>query len=549
MQPATSSSLDKLLSVKLAHTTFTPDERGIPQASALPTLRFSHFETSGVHEDVFSLGRTLFDPLGLTGLPQDPTQINTICAHARRASLLSWWTQHTSTAVEKAFKEAPTALEGTFALLTGFQIERAADSAMDLHDFRLATLIAQAGTADADFKTDLHNQLQKWEHLDVSKLVDKSYKAILSLLSGHAPPSNLDWQRRLACTLFYGSPDLASALSDYVPSEQASEDYSFELIRLACRLSPALEHTLLPAHFPGSSAVERECQAWICHQLLAKVHRFTDFEEPESSACQLVVSLAAGLEQAGLWHWAVFVLLHLQTSERYVWCQRLSAVFFFLIDDNRSLICCSREKTIKDVLCRHATQFDDATVSALRSYDIPSTWIAEAQARLYLSEESCFAAAHAFVEADMLSEAHQITVWELAPEAVLVGDMELLDELLQPFVGRELRVDWSEGGQFFQTYASAVRLQSNLRHGLTEQITALRQALPKMLAALPTFLLKAGETRRPLVREAAVSQMLDVCTRLWGLLDPSEVSPSNASTCFFNPPRADVKTNLSSWVM
>lgn len=175
------------------------------------------------------------------------------------------------------------------------------------------------------------------------------------------------------------------------------------------------------------------------------------------------------------------------------------------------------------MLCRHAAQFDDATLSALESYGIPSTWISEAQARLALAEEDRFAGALAFADADMLVEAHDITVWDLAPEAVLVGDMELLDRLLEPFVGRELHVNWLEGGHFFQTYASAVRLQTDLQHGKTDQIGQLRQALPKMLMALPTFLLKPGEARRPLVREAAVSQMLSVCTRLWGLLDPSQV--------------------------
>lgn len=317
LQTPTANALDKLLSVKLAHTTFCLDEQGIPQASSLPSLRFSHFEAAAIHQDVFSLGKTLFDPLGLTDLPQDPSQADVVGAHARRSALLSWWTSHTASLVEKSFRQAVTALEGTLALLTGCQIERAADSAMDQHDFRLATLIAQAGTADADFKTDLHNQLQKWEHLDMTQQVDKSYRAILALLAGRPlpPSSSVDWQRRLACTLFYSSPELSQALQNYTPTAEEEEDYSFELIRLFCRLSPALEHTLLPAHFPGAAAVERECQSWIAYQLLTKVHRFADFEQPESSSCQLVVSLAAGLEQSGLWSWAAFVLLHLDNSQ------------------------------------------------------------------------------------------------------------------------------------------------------------------------------------------------------------------------------------------
>lgn len=307
-----------MLNVKLAHTTFSLDEAGIPQASSLPTLRFSHLESSGVHKDVFSLGHRLFDPLGLSDLPQDATQAAAITSHARRAALLDWWTANLSTSVEQSLRQAPSPLEGTFALLTGFQVARATDSAIDQHDFRLATLVSQAGTADATFKTDVHNQLQKWRHLDMSSHIDKPYRAIMSLLAGHEPPASLDWKRRLACTLFYHSHELGQALQSYVTTDSGEEDFSYELIKLFCRLSPALEHTLLAERFPGSATVEKDCLAWLTHQLVAKVHRFADFEEEESSAAQLAVSVAGGLEQCGLWHWAVFVLLHLNSSASYV---------------------------------------------------------------------------------------------------------------------------------------------------------------------------------------------------------------------------------------
>lgn len=311
-QDSTITSLEQLLKIKLAHTTLTTDDDGIPQASSLPTLRFSHFEPCGVHKQVFSLGRALFDPLGLTDMPAE--QSDTISAHARRAALLSWWSEHTATDVENAWRKAANPLEGTYALLTGYQIARATDSAADQLDLRLATLLSQAGTSSVDFKTDVHNQLLKWQNLDMSNHIDKTYRAILSLLAGHAPPTSLDWRRRLACTLFYHSDDLSRALNSYMPTGEAEEDYSYELVRLFCRLSPALEHTLLPHHFPGSTTVERNLQSWITHQLLSKVHRFTDFEEPDAAAAQLSVDLAASLESAGLWPWAVFVLLHLPSA-------------------------------------------------------------------------------------------------------------------------------------------------------------------------------------------------------------------------------------------
>lgn len=184
----------------------------------------------------------------------------------------------------------------------------------------------------------------------------------------------------------------------------------------------------------------------------------------------------------------------------------------------------SRQKTIKDMLGRHALQMDDDTLTLLRDFSVPSAWVSEAQARLALAEGDHFAAAQHFVEADLLPEAHELVVWDLAPEVVLSQDMDTLDALLEPFIGRELACHFSEGGRLFQVYASAMRLQEDLQAGRSETIAALREELPRVLVALPTFLVKRGDSRRPLVREAAVSQMLASCTKIWGLLDSTGVS-------------------------
>lgn len=500
LQQSSCDALVSLMSVQLAHTTFSLDEKGNPFASPLPTLRFSHFLPTRTHHAVFSLGHTLFDPLGLSDLPSKQSQAERICAYTRRSGLLEWLTNATSDAVESAVRKADKPLQATLAMLTGYQVARATDSALDQSDLRLSLLVSQAGSADDTFKSDLQLQLDKWDELEVSKHVDPTYCAILALLATGRLPStgpSVDWLRQLACALFYASPDVSQALQAYEPTEQ--EDFSYELIRLFVRLAPTLEHALLPEHFPGHHAVEKELQAWIAHQLIAKVLQFTEFDDKHVSSAKLTVSLAHGLEQAGSWTWAVLVLLHLSDGH-------------------------ARQRAVKEVLFHHADKFNSTTLQALKSFSIPDEWIEQAQAQAAFAKNDKYSAYLHLLRAKLYDQAHTIFTWDLAPEAVLSGDLGLLERLLDPFMGHELACDWSNGGLIYRTYSSALRLQDSLRAGQTAEIARLRQSLPRLLIAMPTFLLKAADKRRTPVREAAVSEILEACTRIYSLINDSSVS-------------------------
>jgi nuclear pore complex protein Nup98-Nup96 len=68
---------------------------------------------------------------------------------------------------------------------------------------------------------------------------------------------------------------------------------------------------------------------------------------------------ASQLESLGMWHWAIFVLLHLSDAD-------------------------TRRATIKDVLCRHVRLTDgeslEREVFLQERLDIPLPWIAHAKA-------------------------------------------------------------------------------------------------------------------------------------------------------------------------
>jgi nuclear pore complex protein Nup98-Nup96 len=71
------------------------------------------------------------------------------------------------------------------------------------------------------------------------------------------------------------------------------------------------------------------------------------------------LEFAAQLETFGMWHWSLFVLLHLKDSHH-------------------------RKSSIKDVLCRHIRLWDNDSVERedflVEKLKIPIQWIAEAQA-------------------------------------------------------------------------------------------------------------------------------------------------------------------------
>lgn len=266
-----------------------------------------------------------------------------------------------------------------FALLSGHQIERACEAAIESGDLRLATLVAQAG-GDDEFREDIYLQLAKWREYRVDSHISIDYRRVYELLCGNvglsvgANPGDrvdavdeihvakgLDWKRAFGLHLWYGTYQtpistsvqryeeasiddtrVAAPLPSYIerpaartpetsmwkPSPNAPRDPLFELIRIFTDATHPLESALLPRNF-GSSPLDYRLP-WHLYILFSRVLRRRDFEdrvslgdeaggdfEGNSARADMVTeSYATQLEQMGLWTWAVFVLLHLELPER-----------------------------------------------------------------------------------------------------------------------------------------------------------------------------------------------------------------------------------------
>ena len=381
-QDASATLSEKLLQHHLSHTPITPDDAGvplaypslyptIPQAStSQPSLNFASFTSLFQTTDnssaaqLFRLGSALFDPIDLQ-LPQtnspDSTDVtpdvrNRIALLRRKAALSKWLkkavkqdvdsdiqTPISSSATTYNPSSAPssasrigshTAADEAFTYLTGYQMKKAADVALDAGYLKLATLISQAG-GDAVFRVDMQSQLKIWEDEKVTQFIERGVKKVYMLLAGLLGSegngsdkdadlcANLDWRRVFGLCLWYTEPVTAS-IADVFEAYEAlvrnsgskvarpfppwydqrrtktaqpptflawsnsphlqpcdPEDPLYALIRLHADPALSLSHVLNPTSFGfGASHVDWSL-CWHMYIILSRVMRVRDFADRE----------------------------------------------------------------------------------------------------------------------------------------------------------------------------------------------------------------------------------------------------------------------------
>jgi len=198
------------------------------------------------------------------------------------------------------------------------------------------------------------------------------------------------------------------------------------------------------------------------------------------------------LEQQDLIQEAAFILLHLEGSA-------------------------GREKAIRDLLLRSAPKLDDwMTRGMAGSLKIPLSWINEAKAIYALNRGDVFEAYHLYLQAGLHSAAHELAVFELAPEAVIRDDLELLKVLFERFVGHALD-EWHVRGKAFLDYAYAMTRLPELIQDLraphdgpqVAELEELMRSIPKLIGLLPAMVRDPADARH----SVAVATMINRLTR------------------------------------
>lgn len=364
----------RLLLVQLEHTHFNIEAGSLPSASTMPDLRFHHFASRFNKTDpspeagMWRLGQALFDeielriPAGATAQLQDR-----IYNLRRREAFSEWLRGATAAALENDLRQISddSIAQRVFTLMTGNQVDRACEAAVQGGDIRLATLLMQAGD-DEEYQADLQLQLQKWREHRADAQISKSYRRLYELLSGNVTESKgiqasseadtsstvvisegLDWKRALAIRFWYGQTQrtISTTLRSYshdcqedpmlsrpLPQHELQaesqrwllqdtgrvQDAQYELIKLFCDASNTLENALAPRAFSTSPFDYR--QSWHLYRILTHslgVRQFDDTDEGGYSCAgeELLLNYAHQVEYLGLWEWSVYLLLHLGTAE------------------------------------------------------------------------------------------------------------------------------------------------------------------------------------------------------------------------------------------
>jgi nuclear pore complex protein Nup98-Nup96 len=151
-----------------------------------------------------------------------------------------------------------------------------------------------------------------------------------------------------------------------------------------------------------------------------------------------------------------------------------------------------------------------ASSASLHANTSPNSLVSLFQAHAALSVQSFYQAYEHLLGAGLYTQAHAITVRELAPECVLRGDLDLLRALFERIPSSSVD-GWHSGGKVFVDYARVLERLPALRASLLEggavpaatadadeeaaELDELCRSVPKLLTALPEVLNSKDDAR------------------------------------------------------
>ena len=175
-------------------------------------------------------------------------------------------------------------------------------------------------------------------------------------------------------------------------------DLRYQLLRLYCDRSTAIEKLVDPSSHTGDRLDSR--LGW----QVARVVEVLGYRHMTDHAMdRMHRDTASQAERVGLWHWAVFVLQHIEDAGR-----RREAVEAVL---DRNIASCDEEK-------------ENFLVSDL---GIPVHWVARARATLARAEGRPRDRVESLLVAERWVEAHQVLVKDIAPECIIGQEYQYLN--------------------------------------------------------------------------------------------------------------------------
>ncbi|XP_017084133.2 nuclear pore complex protein Nup98-Nup96 [Drosophila eugracilis] len=384
-----------------------------------------------------------------------------------RRNLLSEWLENTLMGKDLLSKKVSTQsyLNHMLELLSCHRVNEACELALSYDDANLALVLAQLSSG-AVFRLLMEEQLYAWQQSKSDKYIDLERLKMYMLAAGvpmmrssHGAINLLEdhnWLTVLALQLWYftaPTSTITDALNAYNSAFQAEELYAeppspsykdaptdtkkpiydlrYHVLQLYSKRMHSLEETLNPITHTADPMDFR--LSWLLLQTLRALgyHHCSPLVEARIS-----VDFASQLENEGLWHWSIFVLLHIKRRPH-------------------------RERAVQQMLQRNVSVSAKVPLNAeerfvVEELGVPMSWVDYAKAVKAGSSGKHHLQAKYLLKAKQFALAHDVIFQHIAPDAIINGKMEYLHSLLIQFEdpeGSSIRVpNWANQGQIFLDY-------------------------------------------------------------------------------------------------
>uniref|UniRef100_A0A672Y6M6 Nuclear pore complex protein Nup98-Nup96 n=1 Tax=Sphaeramia orbicularis TaxID=375764 RepID=A0A672Y6M6_9TELE len=445
----------------------------------------------GYWAEVWTLCEALWGRLGPADQESDVETTTDYQQQLERRRTFSAWLAHGATyrvedEVSLAGKGRHT--DAIFSYLTGNRISEACRLAQKEGDHRLSLLLSQA--MGSQYCRDLLGlQLADWNRMQTDSYLTEERLRIFALLTGKPVwqssdsvvnvCSELDWKRCVAVHLWFMLPPTASVadalakyeaafkglceggkyacapLPPYLETEQPdledSEeeeeskrplyDLCFHLLKLYSDRHYSLQQLLDPLSVTWERLDYR--LSWHLWGVLQSLH----YSHLSASRQGLLhASYAAQLESAGLWHMAVFILLH--------------------IPDHMY-----RERAVRELLTLHCPLQDtDESVQRERFLTerllIPERWIHEAKATRARRDGDRHQEALHLYRAGYWNQCHRLLIQHLASDCIINDNHDYLLEFLEGLAVPEHCAtiqDWDMAGRVYLDYIRVIKTLQDIQ--------------------------------------------------------------------------------------
>ncbi|XP_029303435.1 nuclear pore complex protein Nup98-Nup96 isoform X3 [Cottoperca gobio] len=422
----------------------------------------------------------------------------------RRRTFSAWLSRGATVRVEEEVALAGKGrhTEAIYSYLTGNRISEACRLAQKEGDHRLSLLLSQA-TGSQFCRDLLALQLADWNRMQTDSFLPEERLRIFTLLAGKPVwqssdsvvnvCSELDWKRCVAVHLWFMLPPTASVadalaryeaafqgsceggkyacapLPPYLEAEQPDleeeeeeeeeeeskrplHDLCFHLLKLYSDRHYSLQQLLDPLTVTWERLDYR--LSWHLWGVLQALH----YSHLSASRQGLLhTSYAAQLESAGLWHMAVFILLHIPDHTQ-------------------------RERAVRELLTLHCP-LQDTDESARRErflterLRIPERWIHEAKATRARRDADRHQEALHLYRAGYWSQCHRLLIQHLASDCIINDNHDYLLEFLEGLAVPERSAtiqDWDTAGRVYLDYIRVINTLQDIQQMCVMMVNVLQ---------------------------------------------------------------------------